>query len=189
MDEAAGLSIAYDEHDDVREIADRIQYCVESISLAFDGWDEPRMRGPGLYFVIVAGTSVADYADPMGANRWPVEECRSVTADLDEFFDAASDVAVHCDGAVIVSVDGTILPQMVRMKDLTGEERAATADEQLDYADWMGARHMSAIDTSVRDEVVFAITLSEETGRVTVFQDGEYEDWSREQLGAPWRND
>lgn len=186
MDE--GLQIEYAEHGGVQEMADIVRYCVESISLEFEEWDEPHVRGPGLYFIIVAGTSVADYADSMGANYWPVEECRSVTDEIDSFFDAASDVAIECDGAVVINVDGTILRQMVRLKDLTDTELQAH-EGSLDYQDWMGARHMSALDTSLRDEVVMAITLSEETGRVTVFRDGQFEDYERPNLGAPWTLD
>lgn len=183
------LQIDYAEHDGVQEIADVIQYCAESISLDFEGWDEPHVRGPGLYFIIVAGTSVEEYADSMGANYWPVEECETVTEDLDTFYDAAREVAIECDGAIVVSVDGNIVRQMVRLKDLTEAEREAAGVESLDYADWMGARHMSAVDTSVRDEVVMAITLSEETGRVTLFRDGDFEDYDRSELGAPWSVD
>ena len=40
----------------------------------------------------------------------------------------------------------------------------------------MGTRHMSALETSTRKEVVATITLSEEDGRVTVFTDGTFED-------------
>jgi len=56
--------------------------------------------------VIVAGTSIAEYADPMGSNRWPVEGCEVVTCD--SFFEAARTVALNRDGAVVVTVDGTI---------------------------------------------------------------------------------
>ncbi|MFB6304414.1 MAG: hypothetical protein ABEH47_04560 [Haloferacaceae archaeon] len=186
MSGAEELRIAYGDHETVREVIDVVTYSLEGISLAFDAWDEPQVRGPGLYVVIVAGTTVADYADPMGGNRWPVAECPTVTDDLDAFYDAAQDVAYACDGAVVVSVDGNVLEQMVRMKDLTDEERAAAGDG-LSYADWMGARHMSALDTSVREEVVAAVTLSEESGRVTRFVDGAYDDAPRESLGGPWR--
>lgn len=188
MDDEDVLEISYEDHDSVQEIADTIQYCAESVSLEFDAWDEPRVRGPGLYFVIVAGTSVDEYADSMGANYWPVEDCPTVTGDMDQLFDAASEVATQCDGAVVVSVDGTILEQMVRLKDLTEAEREAADRDKIDYAQWMGARHMSALDTSVREEVVLAITLSEETGRITLFRDGEYEAYPYEELGSPWRD-
>lgn len=186
MSGAEGLGIDYGDHAAVREVIDVVTYSLEGISLAFDGWDEPHVRGPGLYVTVVAGTTVADYADAMGGNRWPVEECPTVTDDHDAFHATAGKVAFDRDGAVVVSVDGTILEQMVRMKDLTDAERAA-ADESLAYADWMGARHMSALDASVRDEVVAAVTLSEESGRVTRFVDGTYEDTPREALGSPWR--
>lgn len=180
------LRIGYGDHAAVRKVIDVIAYGLEGISLAFDGWDEPQVRGPGLYVTVVAGTSVADYADPMGGNRWPVEDCPTVADDLDAFYAAAQDVAYDCDGAVVVSVDGTVMEQMVRMKDLPESERAA-AGAGLEYAEWMGARHMSALDTSVREEVVAAVTLSEETGRVTRFVDGTYEDVPYAELGGPWR--
>ena len=48
-------------------------------------------------------------------------------------------------------------------------------DDDLPYAGWMGARHMSALETSTRKEVIAAVTLSEEDGRVTVFTDGRFE--------------
>ena len=55
------------------------------------------------------------------------------------------------------------------------------------YADWMGSRHMSVLDTSLREDVVATITLSEATGRVTVFSDGRYESVDRNATGGRWR--
>lgn len=46
---------------------------------------------------------------------------------------------------------------------------------------------MNALDTSLRDDVVATVTLSEENGRVTVFADGEFDDYSREEIGGRWR--
>jgi DNA integrity scanning protein DisA with diadenylate cyclase activity len=46
---------------------------------------------------------------------------------------------------------------------------------------------LSAIEVSVRAEVVAAVTLSEEDGRVSVFEDGEYNDYQRDELGRVWR--
>lgn len=178
------LTIDYAEHSRVTELIDVITYCAESVSLEFDHWDDSHVQGPGLYFVLVAGTSVAQYADPMGANRWPVEKCRHITHASDSFFETARNVAVESDGAVIVSVDGAVHEQMVRMKDLSD---GGAARDDLEYADWMGARHMSALDTSLREEVIAAVTLSEETGRVAVFEDGDYVDYERDELGHPWR--
>jgi len=40
----------------------------------------------------------------------------------------------------------------------------------------MGARHMSALETATRPEVVAAMTVSEEDGRVTVFSNGVFDD-------------
>lgn len=181
------LAIPYADHDVVAELVDVIAYCAESVSRSFEGWDDPRARGPGLYFVIVAGTSVADYADPMGANRWPVDQCRIVEPGNGGFFEAASEVAFEADGAVIVSVDGVVMEQMVRLKDLSTEELDALDVKAVEYRDWMGARHMSAVDTSLREEVVAAVTLSEEDGRVTVFADGTYDDVAYEELGGKWQ--
>ncbi|MFB6096730.1 MAG: hypothetical protein ABEJ74_05025 [Haloferacaceae archaeon] len=184
------LSIDYASHPQMRRTIDILRYCAESISLEFDHWGERYARGPGLYFVIVSGHSVADFADPMGDNRWPVDECAQVTDDIDSLLGAASEVALANDGAVIVGADGTVLEQMVRLKDLGEAERPTPEDvEQIEYADWMGARHMSAVDTSIRDEVIAAVTLSEESGRVTVFEAGNYDDTPRDRLGDPWRGD
>jgi diadenylate cyclase len=161
---------------------------VESVSLGFDQWGTPHVEGPGLYIVVVAGTSVGAYAEPMGSNRWPVEECDVVHQE--SFFEAARTVAHDCDGAVLVTVDGTVHEQMVRLKDRHGV-RSDTVEgtEAVAYADWMGARHMSALETSLRDEVVTTITLSGESGRVTRFRDGEYTTNLREELGSAWRGE
>jgi len=77
---------------------------------------------------------------------------------------------------------------MVRLNDLPEEERcSADGSRKITYADWIGARHMSALETSLREEVVTTITLSGETGRVTRFHDGEYTSSQHEELGAEWR--
>lgn len=124
----------------------------------------------------------------MGTNRWPIQECAAVTTDSDAFFNTARQVAIENDGAVVVTVDGQIHPQMVRLKDLSSEKLAEIdLPEGLEYADWMGARHMSALDSSVRDAVVAAVTLSEENGRITRFEEGMYTSWLRAELGGEWR--
>lgn len=159
---------------DTGTILERILRCLEDVSRGFDRWDDPHARGPGLYFVLERD-SVADYTFPMGTNRWPVETCGSVLAEPDAFLAAARNVARSSDGAVVVHDDGTIEESMVRV-----EQRSPTAGrgpDELPYAGWMGARHMSALETSTRDEVLATVTLSEEDGRVTVFTDGMYEDF------------
>jgi len=57
----------------------------------------------------------------------------------------------------------------------------------IDYADWMGTKHLSALEVSLREEVLASVTLSEENGRVTVFRDGKHADFEREKLGGRWR--
>ncbi len=66
---------------------------------------------------------------------------------------------------------------MVRVSQLSTAER--TRIDELPYAGWMGTRHMSALETATREEVVAAITLSEEDGRVTFFTDEGFEDYQR----------
>ncbi len=180
------LSVPYSLHEHVAQMIDIIVYCLENISLEFDRWGEAYVKGPGFYIVIVSGDSVDEYADPMGDNRWDTERCESVFDDVDEFHRTVLTTATECDGAVIVSVDGVILPQMVRLRDRRFSERE---EKRIEYADWMGSRHMSAVDTSTRENVVATITLSEENGRVTICVNGEYEDYSRAELGGRWRAD
>lgn len=174
------LAIDYGSHPTVQCLLDTMSYCLEGISMGFDRYGEPLVKGPGAYFVVVTGHSVAEFADPMGDNRWPIGDCLEVLADVDCFYEAARDVSLSNDGAVIVSVDGVITEQMVRIKD-------DPAGEDVEYADWMGSRHMSAIDTSLRTDVVATMTLSEESGRVSRFVDGEITTTQREKIGGPWR--
>jgi hypothetical protein len=155
----------------VEAVLGRIERCAKEVSLGFDRWDDPQARGPGLYFVVVRD-SMADCGEPMGANRWPVEDCATVLTATDAFLEAARNVSLSCDGAVVVHDDGTIEEAMVRVKQLSSAE--CRRNDELPYAGWMGARHMSALETSTRKEVIAAITLSEEDGRVTVFTDGTF---------------
>ena len=142
-----------------------------AVSDEFDQWDKPYVRGPGLY-VLVVDEAPSAYSEPMGDARWPVERCDNVQEDPDGFVATASAVGMSQDGAVVVDADGSIAPQMVRLHD-----RAATGspghEEAIEFRDWMGARHMSAMDASVRQGVVAAVTLSEEDGDVSLFVDGD----------------
>ena len=179
MGDLGSLDIDYHDHDHVRRLVDVSKYVLEWLSLTTDRWDDPVFKGPGLYLAIVATPSVAAYADPMGTNRWPVGDCRTVLDDHDAFAAAAERVATACDGAVVVSVDGAIHEQMVRFRN------PATREDG--YAAWMGSRHMSALDTSRQESVVATLTLSQESGRVTVFRDGEYESVERAAIASRWR--
>lgn len=175
------------EYTTVAELIDFITYAVESISLGFDRWGEDYVRGPGLYFLIVAGVHSGGYADPLGENMWPVETCRVVTENLDGFVEAAETVGHTRDGAIVISTDGTVQAQMVRVKSQDDGENQESGDKTVEYAGWMGTKHLSAIEVSVREEVVAAITLSEENGRVSIFRDGTYDDYQRDELGGVWR--
>jgi hypothetical protein len=186
-EETQPLAVAYAKHEPVQHLIETVVYCCEGISAAFDRYDEQYVKGPGLYFAVVSGESVAHYADQMGANSWPVEACSSVLADIDRFYESAQEVALSRDGGIVITVDGTILEQMVRFKDLTAGDDVDDDPGEQAYADWMGSRHMSAYDTSLRRSVVATITVSEESGRVTLFQSGEYDTLERDELGGPWR--
>jgi hypothetical protein len=155
--------------------------------MEFDRWGEPHVTGPSLYFLVVADVNFKRYTDPLGANRWPVERCRVVTESPEAFTRVARDVAFECDGAVVVTGDGTIQEQMVRVRSPTPAEMEDA--DGLEYPDWMGTKHLSGLETSTREEVLWAITLSEEDGRVTTFLNGTYQDYPREDIGGRWRPD
>jgi len=168
-----------------QELMDQIRYTAETLSMGFGQWDQQYVSGPSLYLLIVSEINFGEYTDPMGDNRWPVERCQVVTESPDTFTEVARDVASSQDGAVVVTGDGTIQEQMVRVRS-PPREYIRTFDK-LEYADWMGAKHMSALETSIREEVLWVITLSEEDGRVTTFLDGTYQDYPREGIGGRWR--
>ncbi|QUO48988.1 MULTISPECIES: diadenylate cyclase [Halorubrum] len=182
------LAIDYGDHERVREVVDRLTYCAEHVGVSFGGWEEPHVKGPGLYFAVVADRDYGAYADPMGDKRWPRADCASVF-DEDAFIDAAESVSVEQDGGIVVAVDGEIEEQMVRFRDLGTRDEEADLVDDVSYEPWMGSRHMSAIETSVRPEVVATVTLSEETGRVSVFRDGEANSMRREEIGGRWRGE
>jgi hypothetical protein len=166
-------------------LMDQIRYTAEALSMEFSRWDEPHVSGPSLYVLVIADVTFDSYTDPLGANRWPVDRCRVVSESPDAFTDVARDVAFSCDGAVIVTGDGTIQERMVRVRTPNVDEMAHT--DELVPPDWMGTKHLSALETSTRAEVLWAITLSEEDGRVTTFLDGTYQDYPRDELGGRWR--
>jgi hypothetical protein len=168
-----------------QELMDQIRYTAETLSLEFSKWGEPYVSGPSLYFLVIADVNYDRYTDPLGANRWPVNRCRVVSESPEVFTEVARDVAFSSDGAVVVTGDGTIQEQMVRVRSPSVAEMDDVDD--LVYPDWMGTKHMSALETSTREEVLWAVTLSEEDGRVTTFLDGAYQDYPREEIGGRWR--
>ncbi|MFA1611498.1 hypothetical protein [Halobellus rubicundus] len=176
--------ISQTEYETSQELMDLLRYTAESLSLDFTRWDEQHVSGPSLYFLVVADVDVSGYTDPLGANKWPVNRCRVVSGSAEAFVEAARDVAFTCDGAIVVAADGTVQEQMVRVRSPSHESTAAF---DLEYADWMGTKHMSALEASTREEVLWAVTLSEEDGRVTSFLNGTYQDYPREEIGGRWR--
>jgi diadenylate cyclase len=182
-----GLDKVLEKYENSQKLLDRIRYLCESLSLDFDKWDQQHVTGPSLYFLIVASVDFEAYADPMGENTWPTDRCSNVHDSADAFPRVARDVAFRCDGAVVVTGDGTIQQQMMRVRTLNPDEVAAAAD--INYPDWMGSKHMSALETTLRKNVLLAVTLSEETGRVTTFVNGTYQDYTIDEIGGRWRPD
>lgn len=170
---SVGTLDADGEHPDCVAIVEHLRSCVEKIRNEFDRWNDPHAHGPGLYFVIETDAESA-FTEPMGTNRWPVENCASVFSSTDALFESAKEIAYACDGAIVVRPDATIEEEMVRITQLSTDEREQLGE--LPYADWMGTRHMSALETSTRAETLATVTLSEEDGRLTIFVDGMYED-------------
>ncbi|MDY6817343.1 MAG: diadenylate cyclase [Halobacteriales archaeon] len=175
------------EHATGTELTNLLTDVAENLSINFDQWDEQYVSGPSLYFVIVADVDLGQYADPLGNNRWPVDIARIATESRDAFVEAAREVAFKRDGAVIITTDGTIQEQMVRIRSPSTDE--VKGREEINYADWMGTKHLSAVEISVREEVLAAVTISEENGRVSVFRDGDFTDYERDELGGRWRTD
>jgi hypothetical protein len=168
-----------------QELMDHVRYVAESLSMEFDRWDEQYVSGPSLYFLLVADVNFGSYTDPLGENRWPIGRCNVVTDSSDAFMRVARDVAFSRDGAVVVTGDGTIQEQMVRVRSPSQQDIEDL--DRVEYAGWMGTKHMSALETSLREEVLWAVTLSEENGRVTTFLEGTYQDYPRADIGGRWR--
>lgn len=176
------LRISYETHPTVKRLADLLQFQLEGIALEFDCWREAHIRGPGVYIAVIVGPSIEDFADPMGANRWPSDAPRNALDLSDAFKDALEKLAYTADGAIVVSVDGLVSNQLVRFT-------STETPPDITYEDWMGSRHMSALDISTRADVVTTLTLSQESGRVTRFSNGRFESIERTDLGSPYRGE
>jgi hypothetical protein len=179
MGDSASSEVNYESS---QELMDLLRYTAETLSLEFTRWDEQYVSGPSLYFIVVADVNFDEYTDPLGANYWPTDQCAVVSEAEESFIEAARHVAFTCDGAVVIAADGTIQRQMVRVRSHNVENSNTLA-----YPDWMGTKHLSALEISIREEVLWAVTLSEEDGRVTTFLDGTYQDYPREEIGGRWR--
>ena len=179
------LDRVLDKYATSQDLMDQIRYVAESLSLGFEKWGEQHVSGPSLYFLVVAETDFEEYTDPLGENTWPTDRCTVISESPKAFNRVARDVAFSRDGAIIVTGDGTAQEQMVRVRSPNLGELPAI--ESLDFPDWMGTKHMSALETSLRENVLWAITLSEENGRVTTYLNGTYQDYPRDEIGGRWR--
>ena len=68
------------EHSTVDALVDRLVDAAESLSAGFDQWEEQYVSGPSLYGVVFADPNYERYVDPLGANIWPTDVARVVTA-------------------------------------------------------------------------------------------------------------
>jgi len=111
---------------------------------------------------------------PARREQGPINRCQLVTDSLDKFTAVARDVAFTRDGAVIVTADGTIQEQMVRVRNPSSTDagRRRRRSGRLD-----GDETPERAGNPLREEVIWAITLSEEDGRVTTFLNGTYQDY------------
>ncbi|MBN1807429.1 MAG: diadenylate cyclase [Planctomycetes bacterium] len=92
-------------------------------------------------------------------------ECTPLQADSPEFaemLDIAKDA--FGDGAVVVDAGGRVLGSGAYV--VVEHPEAKIPDEA-------GSRHLAAASASLRPDTVATITISEETGRVRLFQDGK----------------
>ncbi|MEF8773068.1 hypothetical protein [Halodesulfurarchaeum sp.] len=64
----------------------------------------------------------------MGENTWLIETSQVGTENLEGFVEAAETVSHIRDGAVIVSTDGAVQEQMVRIKSPSNGEKQAVGD-------------------------------------------------------------
>lgn len=106
---------------------------------------------------------------------WSDTSAGRLTMETDVSLETARRVALSYDGAVVLRDDGTVEEEMVRVKQLSADECRRIDD--LPDTGWMGTRHTSALETSVREAAIAVITLSEEDGRVTVFNNGAFDDY------------
>ena len=99
---------------------------------------------------------------------------------FEQVFEKVGTVVFTCDGVVMIYDDSTIEEEMGRIKQLFTDGREQ--NDNLPYAGWMRTRHMSALETSTREEILAAITLSEEDERMTIFTNGTFEDYPGKEL-------
>ncbi|MFB6200424.1 MAG: hypothetical protein ABEI98_00230 [Halorhabdus sp.] len=100
----------------------------------------------------MAGVHAGDYAHRLGTNTWPVEECAVVDSDLQTFLPAARTIVCEPDGAVLISTDGAIQRQMMRIKSPDAALLDRT-DESIEYADWMGTERLIAAEIALQPDL------------------------------------
>lgn len=146
------------------EYAQRMSYDYEHYGEADPDSDVSR-KGPGLYVAFVSSSTISDIADQPNPNVWYDSEPRYV--DDDGLYPELRQVAQTQDQAVVIWMNGRVHEYNVRFLPPEPERRS-----DVRYPDERGTRHQSAAETSIRDEIVMTLTVSEEDGTVMTFWDG-----------------
>lgn len=184
------LSAGYGEDERVNEWVDTFEEWARRLSYGFDEYgagedDEPKRNGPGLYVAFVSTNSIEGIADKPEANPFhevdgpqyvPMDVEEGVPeedlddADITDVYEGVKEIANDMDQAMVVWMNGRIHEHNVRFLTPREEELAyEVADVD------GGTRHQSAAEVSALPGVEFTLTLSEETGDITQYRDGDIE--------------
>lgn len=167
MSTTSEISADYWHHDRFQEMKDITKNYLMKMSAEFEDYGEDGIKGPALYIAFIADYSIDDFAVKSSPNVWEgLDEDRHIDDDPDKVYDELKEMAGE-DLAIVVWMDGKFFPYRVRFDSVDKEERS-----HVDLNQEWGARHMSAAETSYREEVVTTMTLSEDTGEINIFRDG-----------------
>lgn len=166
------LSANYSNDQRVERWVQRVIECARRMSYEYKNYgkyeddDDVARKGPGLYVAFVSAATIADIADQPNPNVWYDSDPRYV--DDDCLYKELRTVAQTQDQAVVIWMNGRVHEYNVRFLPPAPERRS-----NVTYPDERGTRHQSAAETSIRDEIVMTLTVSEEDGTVMTFWDGE----------------
>ncbi|MDY6770452.1 MAG: diadenylate cyclase [Candidatus Nanohaloarchaea archaeon] len=180
----------YSDDEKVQGWVGKVEDIAKQLSADFEPFDDEEeqkhIKGPGLYVVFYKGHDMDEdgIAEPMTGegNVWhdlseDDDTTRYIQDPIEEQYDEWEEAA-YDDGAIVVFMNGKLHPYMMNLYTPPEDVRDEVNYQNKDG----GTRHTSAAQNSARDEILTAITLSEERGDVTVFEDGEAEEYVREEF-------
>lgn len=173
------LDAGYEDDPFVQQWTERIETFAKRLSAEFPDYGGDNVEGNSLYIIFYKESNLSDIvSDIMKDNVWSdLDKPRYIHGDeetLYEEFQELADPDNDYDGASAIFMNGRIHEKMLRIRDPDDELK-----EQARYSNKEGTKHISAAYTAVRDEVLKVITLSGKDGRVTVFEDGEFDEYRR----------